>query len=467
MKSQVRFDIWRGRLGRWVLLRPWFPFVLQVAALAGMVWLTVNGLGIGVVETSDRLLVLRKTNLTTLAIWGLWWPAMIGVALTLGRAWCTVCPMELVSRMGDAVARRGGWWRLRLPAWMRAGWTVVAAYLALQVLVAGLAIHRVPHYTSLMLITLGGLALASGLLFAEPRTFCKAFCPAGALLSVYGRFTPIQLDVRSAEICSSCTTRDCVRAENQYHFDKRSCPSRIRPFSRSQSDGCVLCFQCAKTCRHMNVGFGVVSSSAGSRTHRPLLPFEAAFVAIAAGFVAHEVIGEVKWLDDLFHVVPSAMQRTLPAVAMGWFEAFWFLIAFPLTLWAVVAGMAWALGHRRGLRELFLAAATGAAPVIAVAHLAKAASKVVAWAGYLPLALRDPTGVETLERLTMKTVPAPHALLGLSLLGAIMATVLVLIGWRSWRWAQTAAPALLPATRAGFAVTTVLFSSVMFVWMRS
>lgn len=159
--SQIRFDLWRGRTGRWLLLRPWFPLALQVLVLAGMVWLTVNGWGVGVGETAKRQLVLRKTNLTTLAIWGLWWPAMIALALTLGRLWCTVCPMELVSRVGDAAARRGGWRRRPLPAWMRAGWTAVVAYLLIQLLVPGVAIHRVPHYTSILLIA---GALGAGLI---------------------------------------------------------------------------------------------------------------------------------------------------------------------------------------------------------------------------------------------------------------------------------------------------------------
>lgn len=222
-----------------------------------------------------------------------------------------------------------------------------------------------------------------------------------------------------------------------------------------------------KICPLANVGLGLASPSAGSRRHRSLLPFEAAFVAVAAGFVAHEVIGEVKWLDDLFHVPATAMHRLLPTVSPGGFEALWFLVVFPVALWTAVAGIAWALGHRGSLRDLLIAAATGAAPVIAMAHLAKAASKSIAWAGYLPLALRDPTGIETLERLTTKAVPAPQALLGLSLLGTIMAAAVILIGWWGWRRACAAAPPLLPATRAGFAVTTAFFAAVMLVWMRS
>lgn len=463
--SQFRWNVMSMPGMRWLLRRPWLPLALQVTTLGVMAWLAVNGWGVGAGEASGRQLVLRKTNLTTLAVWGLWWPAMIALALFLGRAWCTVCPMELLDRAGDAAARSAGWRRFGLPRWMRAGWAIILTYLLMQVLVSGAAIHRVPHFTSIMLAALGVLALASGLAFADARSFCKGLCPAGALLSVYGRYTPVQLDVSSRDVCSTCTTRDCVRAENRHRFDVRSCPSLIRPFHRSQSDGCVLCFQCAKVCPHENVGFGVVAPASTSRQHRPLQPFEAAFVTVAAGFVGHELIGEVAWLDGLFHAPPAALHRLLPGVGFGWYEAVWFLGVFPAALWTLVTGLGRLLGHRGSVKEALLAAATGAAPVIAVAHLAKAVSKVAAWAGYLPLALRDPVGLRTLEKLSSGGVPTPAPLLGLSMLGAMMAMAVLLIAWRSWRWARVAAPSHLPAARAGFVVVTTFFSSVLAIWV--
>jgi len=95
--------------------------------------------------------------------------------------------LELVDRMADRLGRSLPVKRLVLPGWMRSGWASVAAYLALQWLVAGASIHRIPHSASIMLVLLTGLAFLCGLLFLEPRTFCKALCPASALLSVYSR----------------------------------------------------------------------------------------------------------------------------------------------------------------------------------------------------------------------------------------------------------------------------------------
>jgi len=462
--SQVKIDLLAWRPLRHVILWAGFPILLQAAALAAVVTLVGVGLGIGPGLKADELMTLRKTNLTTLVVWGLWWPSMIAVAIAFGRAWCTVCPMELVNRLGDGMARRVGWPRARLGKFLRAGWLIVAIYLVLQLLVAGLSIHRVPHFTALFLLVLLGGALLAGLVFREPRSFCKAFCPAGALLSVYGRSTPLQLEMRDPAVCATCSTKNCVRAENRYRFDKRSCPSLLRPFDRQASDGCVLCLQCAKVCPHDNVGVGVVSENAPIRRKALLRPYEAAFVMVALGFVSHEVIGEVKWLDSAFHMVPVALAGVIPAVPFGWVEALWFLVLFPLVVWLAIAGLAYLLGHRSSLATLLLAAATGAAPVVAIAHLAKAAAKVGSWGRFVPLALRDPQGLDTLHRISDHSLTSPAALIGLSILGWVMLGLVLAVAWKAWRWAKQIPADAAVAARTGLASAAVLFSAVLIVW---
>jgi polyferredoxin len=442
-----------------------FPVALQAVGLVGVLGLALNGLGIGADMKANELMTLRKTNLTTLVIWGLWWPAMIAAALAFGRAWCTVCPMEMVNRAADALARKIGWPRARLGKFLRAGWLIVVLYLVLQILVAGISVHRVPHYTSLFLLALVGGALITGLVFRESRSFCRAFCPAGALLSVYGRYTPLQLEIRDPSVCEACRTKDCVRAENRDRFDKRSCPSLLTPFRREPSDGCVLCLQCAKVCPHANLGVGLVMSEAPVRRKSLLRPFEAAFVMVALGFVAHEVIGEVKWLDGFFHAVPKWLSGFQPSVPFGWLEALWFLVLFPLAVWAGIAGLGFLMGHRGGLRALLLAAATGAAPVVAVAHLAKAAAKVAAWGGYLPLAVRDPQGIETFHRIAAHTLTAPGGILGLSMVGWAMLGLTLIMAWKAWTWARHVPAESTIAAKSGLAGAALLFGTVLTIWV--
>lgn len=467
MKRGVSFNVvtWVGT--RRLMASPWFPVGLQVLALVVMAWLALNGWGIGRDTPEKGLMTLRKTNLTTLAVWGLWWPGMIALAIVAGRLWCTVCPMELVSRFGRAVGERLGWTRLPMGRALRAGWIILAAYVVLQFLVAGLSIHRVPHYTSLFLLVLGSLAVVTGVFFREERAFCKSFCPAAALLSVYGRFTRMQLDKVDSDACESCTTKDCVRAVNRDRFDARSCPSLIRPFDRNPSDGCVLCFQCAKVCPMANIGFGIVSAEAGSRRQQLLKPFETGFVLIAAGFVAHEVIGEVNWLDALFHRVPLALKGGLPGIAFGWLEALWFLALFPLAFWSLTLLASRLTGHRGPMGEHLRAIATGAAPVIALAHLAKALAKVGSWGGFAPLALHDTIGLNTLAALSRGQISAPTSLWGLSVLGWMILVGMAVLGWRSITWLRRhPEKSHLPGLRIGFAGAATLFAAVLLVWAR-
>lgn len=151
-RRNVSFNLLATWPARAILRSPLFPVVLQVGALAVVLLLAVNGLGFGLGMSAEELMTFRKTNLTTLVVWGLWWPGMIAVALTFGRAWCTVCPMELVNRVGDAIARKVGWPRARLGKLLRAGWMIVVLYLLLQLLVAGFSLHRVPHFTAILLL---------------------------------------------------------------------------------------------------------------------------------------------------------------------------------------------------------------------------------------------------------------------------------------------------------------------------
>lgn len=462
--SPIKIDALSWTPLKRVVLSPAFPLVFQSAALVVVVTLAFLGFGLGSEMTDAELMTLRKTNLATLVVWGLWWPGMILVALALGRAWCTVCPMELVNRIGDAAARAFGWRRARLGMLLRAGWFIVVGYLVLQLLVAGLSIHRVPAYTTLLLLVLLAGALVSGLVFSEPRSFCRAFCPASALLSVYGRYTPFQLETRDPSVCDTCRTKDCVRAENRYKFDKRSCPSLLRPFTRQPSDGCVLCLQCVKVCPYGNMSAGIVSRGAGLRRATLLRPYEAAFVMVALGFVSHEVIGEVKWLDGLFHTIPAAMSTILPAVGFNWLEALWFLVLFPSAVWATIAFVAYAAGHRAGVRSLLLGAATGAAPMIAVAHLAKAAAKVSSWGGFLPLALNDPTGVSTLRQINSQALAAPESLIPLSVLGWLILALMMSVGGTSVQWLKQLRPGDRSAATIGMAGAAVLFVGILSVW---
>lgn len=271
--------------------------VFTVLVIVGFLTGTVGSYG------SNLRPVIRKTNLATLVVWGIWWPGLILITILLGRAWCTVCPMEFVSNIANRTAKWLGIKGMVLPDWLRKGFIVLVSYIILQLLVAGFQIHRTPIYTAYMLITLLLVALLVGFLFREPRAFCKSFCPASILLDIYGRLSPVALNNNKDDVCAQCMTKDCVKSENRYRIDGRSCPSFLLPFKLKKSDPCVLCFQCTKICPHDNIGFGIVKSSTHYESHINIPAV--LFIFIASGFVSHELFSEIPALDNIFHTVPK------------------------------------------------------------------------------------------------------------------------------------------------------------------
>lgn len=101
---------------------------------------------------------------------------------------------------------------------------------------------------------------------------------------------------------------------------------------------------------------------------------------------------------------------------------------------------------------------------MAVAHLARAAAKLTSWGGFLPLALRDPQGLHTLERLGDGSLTAPAAMVGLTVLGWVMLAAVIVIAWRAWRWSRQVPVESAMAARVGLACTAALFTSVLTVW---
>lgn len=447
---------------RAVLTSAVYPFAVQVVLLAALIGLAANGFGLGLGMDAGVLLTYRKTNLTTLVVWGLWWPGLIVATLAFGRIWCAVCPLEAVHRIGDSAARVIGWRRLTLSKPLRDGWLTVALYLLLQVLVAVFSVHRVPHLTAVMLVVMVGLALVVGFAFDHPRAFCRAFCPARALLSVYGRYSPLQVDVRDTDLCARCQGKECTRDDLRFRFHPRSCPSMLRPFAREASDGCNECLQCAAVCPHDNVGLGIVPATSPARRILALRPFEAAFVWVVLGFVAYEVTGETKSLESLFLWIPSQAAAHVPALPSGWSKVAWNLAAFPVVFWSLVAGLA-AIARGHGKGSVLIAVTTGAAPMIAVAHAAKAMAKVTSWGGFLPLAVRDPRGLETLRQLAEGSVSAPSKAIGLPVLGGAMLAVLLYVGITSVRWTRHAQNR--GAVNVGLVAAGVLFGGVLMVWI--
>lgn len=463
-RSRFRWDLTNVPGVRQILLAPGVLLVLQAVALGAMAGIAAVGYGVTPQETSIATLTLRKTNLATLVVWGLWWPTMILLVVGCGRLWCAVCPLELANRLGGALARFVHWKPRYLGRSLRSGWGTVAAYVTLQVLVAGWAIHRVPHYTAVFLIVLLLSAVATGFAFRDERSFCSGFCPSAALLSVYGRMSPVRLGVRDADLCRRCSSRDCVATRNRHRLDGRSCPSLLRPYALAKAADCQLCMQCAKACPKHNIGVGLgVAPDALDEPNR-LRAFEIAFVVIALGFVAHETAGESPALGRIFQLPPALLAQAAPGLSPRWLDPLWFLVVFPMLAWGALLVLARIAGAKGPWSMLLAEASAAAAPVIAVAHVGKALAKLNSWAGYLPQALVDPSGLETGRRIADGMLEAPVPLLAKSTIGVFVICLLAAAVLFMSRKAFDRPTAASPASWVGLVAPSLLFLTIFVGW---
>lgn len=165
----------------------WFPVTLQILNLTLFILLIIGGL---LTNTRDMAFatVLRNTNLANLIVWSYWWPLIIIGSIFLGRVWCMVCPVELVT----SVSAKFGMKR-KTPKWMCSGWVITLFYiLILFIGIHTFAIHRVPFRMAIYLLTLVGLSIVTGVIFHK-NTFCAYVCPMGHLLGLHARLAPFDL----------------------------------------------------------------------------------------------------------------------------------------------------------------------------------------------------------------------------------------------------------------------------------
>jgi ferredoxin len=366
---------------------------------------------------------------------------MVWAAVLLGRVWCTVCPLELVSNAGERLARAAGIRQRVLARWVAAGWVVVALYALLQLLVATVHLNRTPAYTAWFLAGLLALAAVTGMLWKD-RAFCRGFCPVGLLLGTYGRGGMLAVRPGQRSACRACVSKGCVKASNRDRWDGRSCPSLLTPYKLDSSRECLLCGQCLKSCDPGNMQLLLRRPFARSDARAALASWPVTlFVMLVSGFVAWELCAEWGPAEAVFLAAPTWLGARSGAVETtdGFLRWLWALLVVPGTVWLALACVHRLLGGRRRVGDLLRSAALTVAVVVSAGHMAKGLAKLVSWAPFLPLTLRDPGGVATVQAITARTLPPPAPLLGAAFVataGAALVAAAVYLAAREHRLAH-------------------------------
>jgi polyferredoxin len=402
-------NLFEIKLMRGLFKARWFPVVPQLVMLAVFVLLVAGGLG---VTTNDPDFVnwLRNTNLSNLIVWSYWWPVIIITAIFLGRLWCTVCPVELLTYWAGRIGLRQ-----QVPHILKSGWVVTIFYTLIWIVgVHTLAVNRIPRQMALYLLMLIIVAVDISLIFRK-RAFCSYICPVGHLLGLYALISPFEWRADDLSICKSCKTKDCFIKKNHYRLMRRSCTSNLYPATIRDNRHCLLCTQCLKSCPYKNIRFSTRRPFADFFTAVNLQPAEVGFILLVSGVVIYEILSEwpvslaiLMWVPDrCTHIlgITGSMTNFVSAIIM-------FVVSPVIMLLAVAALVKLASGRNAApfgatinTFALFLL------PTIAGAHIIKSVFRMSSQIPYWRGALLEPKGIETAQRLVAGTLVLDESLI--------------------------------------------------------
>jgi polyferredoxin len=216
-----------GALTR-VLSAQWYPALFQTVGLG------VFGLILYFAFAGNPH---GELNFATVLTWRLWW-ALLPLSLFLvGKAWCAICPLAVLSDLTRKVSPI----KRVTPRFLREhGASVMAGlFVTLSWAHAVFDIHGTPWLTGVIFI---GLALGAILLAVRyhHRTFCRFACPVGLMNGMYAMLSPLALRVDD-EVCDlGCENRPCRAASN--------CKLYEYPRTMDSNRNCVLCGDCVDPC---------------------------------------------------------------------------------------------------------------------------------------------------------------------------------------------------------------------------
>jgi transcriptional regulator with AAA-type ATPase domain/polyferredoxin len=182
-------------------------------------------------------------RLANALIWGLWEPLLFLSFFSLGRVWCTLCPL---STAGKLLARI-----IHLdrppPNWLKrnSGLVLVAGFAAIIWAEHYFVMIGNPFPSGLLLL----LLFAAAGLFAvwyQRETWCQYACPLGGLGAALGISAVLNVKANRHICANYCTTHECYKGT----AIKPGCPSSRHPLQGVEAHTCKLCLSCIDNCPH-------------------------------------------------------------------------------------------------------------------------------------------------------------------------------------------------------------------------
>lgn len=415
---------------------PWLGRSVQAITCLAFLLLIVIGLE---ANTRDPAFakVLRNTNLANLIVWSYWWPLIVFSSVFLGRVWCFVCPLHLVS---STIPKLGA--GISPPEFFRSGWAATSFYvLILFVGVHMFDIHRVPLRMATYLIVLFAAVVLVSLLF-RGNLFCESVCPAGKLMGIYARLAPFGWGVKDQQVCLDCRDKSCVSKAHHFKWIGQSCSVRLYPAKIPDNNSCLLCAQCLVSCTQNNPGAGIRANPGWLKRRwfqdilnlRPLAGAEVAFALVVSGFVIYEIFTEwtltKEWLLWAPHYIADALNVSGDA-GFGLVKAITLFFFLPLLIWVLPYALFLSAGGNLSPSRYFREFSVAFIPIMAAAHCTKAFLKMTSRIPYWEHTIHDPVGESTASAIldgTIQLAPVPaHIHFSLTPIALLMMVVGILL----------------------------------------
>ena len=196
---------------------------------------------------------LAPRNLATTLTWVHFRGVLVFVLLFAGNFFCLTCPFMLVRNLARKFVRPVRNW----PRRMRNKWFSIGLFVAMLFVYEWFDLWASPWWTAWLIVTYFAGAVLIDSIFKH-ATFCKFVCPIGQFNFVASTASPFEVTVRDHEVCTSCTTKDCIRGVREPAAPlvviQRGCELALFQPRKTGNIDCTFCLDCVQACPHNNVG---------------------------------------------------------------------------------------------------------------------------------------------------------------------------------------------------------------------
>lgn len=325
-----------------MMRQSWYPRVFQIAGLGAL------GLILYFAFTGNPH---GELNFATVFTWRLWW-ALLPLSLFLvGKIWCAICPLAVLSDLTQKISPI----TRVTPRFLRkhGAWVMAVLFITLSWAHAIFDIHGTPWITGVVFI---GLALAAILLALryEHRAFCRFVCPVGLMSGTYSMLSPLALRTNGNVCRVGCVNQSCRAAP--------ICKLYEYPRTMDSNRYCVLCGDCVDACPHDSPQMVWRAPTSEIAEIRKPVWGEAVFAILLLGLVLVEII-------RMTPLYPAFMQRALAITQVDNYTLIYTLSFAALLLALVLIAIVTARASASNWKTSFATFSYGLIPLAFTAHL--------------------------------------------------------------------------------------------------